>query len=167
MILAHLGHRLKVSYCDHRMTIVHQSIFHQQFPLNNRSPKLLDRIPPYFTRNILGWSLSTLFKEFYSMQNSGCHSNQKEKSFKNLVKNYRSDFKIIWYKWASGDLLPKLFKLFRLVEKHGRQGVVSFSYVYIGKTLKIFLSKTARPRALIFGDGLLILANDLAIFCSF
>ena len=31
------------------------------------------------------------------------------------------------------------------------RGVASFSYVNIGKTLKIFLSETTVPRALIFG----------------
>ena len=44
----------------------------------------------------------------------------KRKNFKNLlVKNYRSYFKIMWYKWSLGDPLPKLFKL---LKKHGRQG---------------------------------------------
>ena len=49
----------------------------------------------------------------------------KRKNFKNLVKNYWSDFKIIWYKWSLGGPLPKLFKTWL------PGGVSSFSYVDI------------------------------------
>ena len=63
------------------------------------------------------------------MQNSGCHGNQKENINKKiLVKNYWSDFKIIWYKWSLGDPLPKLFKLLLFVEKCGRQLAWPFLY---------------------------------------
>ena len=45
---------------------------------------------------------------------------------------------LIWYKRSLGDPLPKLFKLFWLVEKHGGQGaqLVFFLYFqYYSKTV--------------------------------
>jgi hypothetical protein len=42
--------------------------------------KPLSQIHPNFTEMFLWWStLKMLFKEFNSMQNSGCHGNQKKK----------------------------------------------------------------------------------------
>ena len=54
-------------------------------------------------------------------------------NFKNLlVRNYWTDFNIILQKYSSGDPLPRLFKPFRFVKKHGRQGAGLFSlYIYI------------------------------------
>ena len=44
-------------------------------------------------------------------------------NFKNLlVRNYWIDFNIILQKCSFGDPLPRLFKLFGFVKKHGRQG---------------------------------------------
>ena len=57
------------------------------------------------------------------MQKAGCHSNQKEKkNIKNLVQNYWSDLKIILHKWSFADCRPRLFKLFKLMNKPGRHG---------------------------------------------
>ena len=43
-------------------------------------------------------------------------------NFKNLlVRNHWTDFSIILQKCSFGDPLPRLFKLFGLVKKHGRQ----------------------------------------------
>ena len=52
-------------------------------------------------------------QRYHFMQISGCHGNQKEKLQKSTgpKKNYWSDFKIIWYKWSSGDPLPKVVKI--------------------------------------------------------
>ena len=60
--------------------------------------------------------------EFHSIQNSGCHGNQKENLNKNiLVKNSTG---LIW-KWliqmVLGDPLPKLLKLIWSIEKHDHQ----------------------------------------------
>ena len=57
----------------------------------------------------------------------------KVKNFKNLLlKNHWSNFKIISQKWSLGGPLPKLFKEFWYVKKHGRQGRGQFSlYGYI------------------------------------
>ena len=49
-------------------------------------------------------------------------------NFKNLlVRNRRTDFHIILQKCSFGDPLPRLFRLFGFVKKHGRQGVGLFS----------------------------------------
>ena len=63
----------------------------------------------------LGGPLSKLFKEFDSMQNSGCYGNKREKStktFKNLlVRNQKAQVFDIWGVASSSGPLPKLFKL--------------------------------------------------------
>ena len=78
---------LKVSYCDHRMAVVrqttsnHKAEFHkisQEWPLNG--------------------PLLKLFKDFHTMEYSGCHGNQKETLKIFLLKTYRADLKIIWHK---------------------------------------------------------------------
>ena len=54
-------------------------------------------------------------------------------SFKNLlVRKHWTNFNIILQKCSFGDPLPRLFKPFGFVKKHGRQGVGLFSlYIYI------------------------------------
>ena len=86
--------RLKVSYCDNRMYVVRQSVVPQcvvlQSVVGGRAgfnnffyiaspPKPLRENSPNFTGMILGLSSSKFFKDFHSMQKSGCHGNQKEK----------------------------------------------------------------------------------------
>ena len=45
------------------------------------------------------------------------------KNLKNLlVRNHQTDFHIILQKCSFGDPLPRLFKLFEFVKKHGCQG---------------------------------------------
>ena len=55
------------------------------------------------------------------------------KNLKNLlVRNHWTDFNIILQKCSFGDPLPRLFKPFGFVKKHGRQGAGLFSlYIYI------------------------------------
>ena len=49
-----------------------------------------------------------------------------------LIRNHWTDFHIILQKCSFGDLLPRLFKPFGFVKKHGRQGWGLFSlYIYI------------------------------------
>ena len=54
-------------------------------------------------------------------------------NFKNLlVRNHWTDFNIILQKCSFGDPLPRLFKPFEFVKKHGRQGRGLFPlYIYI------------------------------------
>ena len=50
------------------------------------------------------------------------------KTLKNLlVRNHWTDFHIILQKCSFGDPLPRLFKLFGFIKKHGRQGRGLFS----------------------------------------
>ena len=55
------------------------------------------------------------------------------KNLKNLlVRNHWTDFNIILQKCSFGDPLPRLFKPFGFVKKHGRQRAGLFSlYIYI------------------------------------
>ena len=57
-------------------------------------------------------------------------------NFKNLfVRNHLTDFNIILQKCFFGDPLPRLFKPFGFVKKHGRQGagLIFQIYIYIEK----------------------------------
>ena len=65
-------------------------------------------------------------------------------NFKNLlVRNHWTDFHIILQKCFFGDPLPRLFKPFRFVKKHGRQGAgLNFPIYPYRKLKKIFLSET-------------------------
>ena len=63
-------------------------------------------------------------------------------NFKNLlVRNHWTDFKIILQKCYFGDPLPRLFKPFGFVKKHGRQGAGLIFPIYLYRKLKLFLSK--------------------------
>ena len=54
-----------------------------------------------------------------------------------LVRNHWNDCNIMWQKCPSGDPLPRLFKPFGFVKKHGRQGAGLFPlYIYIEKLEK-------------------------------
>ena len=63
-------------------------------------------------------------------------------NFKNLlVRNHWTDFSIILQKCSFGDPLPRLFKPFGFIKKHGCQGAGLFSlfmYIYI-ETFKTLL----------------------------
>ena len=85
---------------------------------------------------ILGWFS---FK-FVQMVPVHCMSRSQElkidfltKNLKNLlVRNHWTDFNIILQKCSFGDPLPRLFKPFGFVKKHGHQGRGLFSlYIYI------------------------------------
>ena len=88
---------------------------------------------------ILGWSSFKVVQ----MVPVHCISRSQElkidfltKNLKNLlVRNHWTDFNIILQKCSFGDPLPRLFKPFGFVKKHGRQGVWGGSlfslYIYI------------------------------------
>ena len=66
-----------------------------------------------------------------------------EKCKNHLVPNHWTDFHIILQKCSFGDPLPRLFKPFGLVKKHGRQGaeLIFPIYVSIYETLKNLLGR--------------------------
>ena len=54
-------------------------------------------------------------------------------NFKNLlVRNHWTNYNIILQKYSFGDVLPRLFKPFGVIKKHGRQwaGLISPKYLY-------------------------------------
>ena len=56
--------------------------------------------------------------------------------FKNLlVRNHWTDFNIILQKCSFGDALPRLFKPFGFVKKHGRQGAGLIFPIYLYRKL--------------------------------
>ena len=57
-------------------------------------------------------------------------------NFKNLlVRNHWTDFNIILQKCSFGDPLPRLFKPFGFVKKHGRQGAGLILPIYLYRKL--------------------------------
>ena len=57
-------------------------------------------------------------------------------NFKNLlVRNHWTDFNIILRKCSFGDPLPRLFKPFGFVKKHGRQGAGLIFPIYLYRKL--------------------------------
>ena len=62
-------------------------------------------------------------------------------NFKNLlVKNHLTDFNIILQKCSFGDPLPRLFKPFGFVKKHGHQGAGLILPIYLYR--KLCITKT-------------------------
>ena len=58
-------------------------------------------------------------------------------NFKNLlVRNHWTDFHIVLQKCSFGDPLPRLFKPFGFVKKHGRQGAGLIFPIYLYRKLK-------------------------------
>ena len=58
------------------------------------------------------------------------------KNLKNLlVRNHLTDFNIILQKCSYGDPLPRLFKPFGFVQKHGRQGAGLIFPIYLYRKL--------------------------------
>ena len=53
-----------------------------------------------------------------------------------LVRNHWTDFHIILQKCSFGDPLPRLFKPFGFVKKHGRQGAGLIFLIYLYRKLK-------------------------------
>ena len=92
---------------------------------------------------ILGWSS---FK-FVQMVPVRCISRSQElnidfltKNLKNLlVRNHWKDFNIILQKCSFGDPLPRLFKPFGFVKKHGHQGAGLIFPIYLYRNFKNLL----------------------------
>ena len=86
----------------------------------------------------LWWSFTKIFRAIWSKnmaaRGRGLFSLYIYiENFKNLlVRNHWTDFHIILQKCSFGDPLPRLFRSFAFVKKHGRQGRALFSlYIYI------------------------------------
>ena len=82
-------------------------------------------------------------------------------NFKNLlVRNHWTDFNIILQKYSFGDPLPRLFRPFGFVKKHGRRGRGLLSlYIYIENFKNLLVRNHWTDFNIIlqkcsFGDGL-------------
>ena len=92
---------------------------------------------------ILGWSSFKVVQ----MVPVHCISRSQElkidfliKNLKNLlVRNHWTDFNIILQKYSFGDPLPRLFKPFGFVKKHGRQGAGLIFPMYLYRNFKYLL----------------------------
>ena len=71
-----------------------------------------------------------------------------------LIRNHWNDCNIIWQKCSFGDPVPRLFKPFGFVKKHGHQGAGLIFPIYLyRKTLKVFFSETTGPISLQLGKN--------------
>ena len=128
-LLAHLNRRLKVSFCDHPLSVcpfVHN--------LSTTSPpKPLIGFLPNFTGMILAWSSFKIVQMVrFHIEVTGAKNRFLTKNLKNLlVRNHWTDFNIILQKCSFGEPLPRLFKPFGFVKKHSRQGALSAYFPYI------------------------------------
>ena len=99
-----------------------------------------------------GDPLPRLFKPFgfvkrHRRQGLGLFSLYMYIYIKNLlIRNHWTDFNIILQKCSFGDPLPRLFKPFGFIKKHGRQGAGLIFPIYLYRKLKkLFLSETTGP----------------------
>ena len=98
-----------------------------------------------------GDPLPRLFKPFGFIKKHGCQGGRGLfslyiyiENLKNLlIRNHWNDCNIMWQKCSFGDPVPRLFKPFGFVKKHGRQGAGLFSvYIYIEKLEKSSCQKS-------------------------
>ena len=106
--------------------------------------KPLDRFQYNFAEMFLWWSSTKIVQAIWILQKTwppgGCGGGWGLfslyiyiENFKNLlVRNHWTKFNVILKKCSFGDPLPRLFKPFRFVKKHDRQGCVAyFPYISI------------------------------------
>ena len=93
-----------------------------------------------------GDALPRLFKPFGFAKNMAARGQGlfslfiNIENFKNLlVRNHWTYFHIILQKCSYGDLVPRLFKPFGFVKKHGRQGAGLIFTIYLYRKLKNLL----------------------------
>ena len=105
--------------------------------------KPLDRFPYTFAEMFLWWSSTKVVQAIWIRQKiwppgGGAYfSYIYIENLKNLlVRNHWTDFHIILQKCSFGDSLPRLFKPFGYVKKHGRQGAGLIFPIYLYRKLK-------------------------------
>ena len=100
-----------------------------------------------FTGMILGWSSFKVVQMV--LVHCICRSQELKidffnKNLKNLlVRNHWTDFNIILQKCSFGDPLPRLFKPFGFVKKHGHQGAGLIFTIYL--YTKLWKSSCQKP----------------------
>ena len=119
--LAHLSQRLKVRYCDHSPSVVVVGGGVIRLILYQNCSSRLDSSKK--TRPPGGGAYFPYIRIYIE-------------NFKNLlVRNHWTDFNIILQKCSFGDPLPRLFKPFGFVKKHGRQEAWLIFAIYLYRKL--------------------------------
>ena len=106
--------------------------------------KPLDRFPYNFAEMFLWWLSTKIVQAIWIRQKTWPPGGRAYfpyiiyiENFKNLlVRNHWTDFNIILQKCSFGDPLPRLFKPFGFVKKHGRQGTGLIFPIYLYRKLK-------------------------------
>ena len=106
--------------------------------------KRLDRFPYNFAEMFLWWPSTKIVQAIWIRQKTWPPGGGAYflyiiyiENFKNLlVRNHWTDFNIILQKCSFGDPLPRLFKPFGFVRKHGRQGAGLIFPIYLYRKLK-------------------------------
>ena len=105
--------------------------------------KPLDRFQYNFAEMFLWWSSTKIVQAIWIRQKTWPPGGWAYfpyiiyiENFKNLlVRNHWTDFNIILQKCSFGDPLPRLFKPFGFVKKHGRQGAGLIFPIYLYRKL--------------------------------
>ena len=105
--------------------------------------KPLDRFQYNFAEMFLWWSSTKIVEAIWIRQKTWPPGGWAYfpyliyiENFKNLlVRNHWTDFNIILQKCSFGDPLPRLFKPFGFVKKHGRQGAGLIFPIYLYRKL--------------------------------
>ena len=125
--------------------------------LINLLVKPLDRLPYNFAEMFLWWLSTKIVQAIWISQKTWLPGGRGSfslyiyiENLKNLlVRNHWASCYIILQKFSFGDSVPRLFKPFGFVKKHGRHGVGLIFPIYLYRKLKkIFLSETTRPISL-------------------
>ena len=98
--------------------------------------KPLDRFPYTFAELFLWLSSTKVVQAIWILQKTwppggGTYFPYIENLKNLLVRNHQTDFNIILQKCSFGDPLPRLFKPFGFVKKHGHQGVGLIFPIYL------------------------------------
>ena len=105
--------------------------------------KPLDRFQYNFAEMFLWWSSTKIVQAIWIRQKNMAARGRGLfslyiyiENFKNLlVRNHWANFSIILQKCSFGDPLPRLFKPFGFVKKHGRQGAGLIFPIYLYRKL--------------------------------
>ena len=105
--------------------------------------KPLDRFPYTFAEMFLWWPSTKIVQAIWIRQKTWPPGGGAYfpyiiyiENFKNLlVRNHWTDFNIILQKCSFGDPLPRLFKPFGFIKKHGRQGAGLIFPIYLYRKL--------------------------------
>ena len=112
--------------------------------LKKSCQKPLDQLQYNFAEMFLRWSSTKIVQAIWIRQKTWSPGGRGlfslyiyiENLKNRLVRNHWTDFHIILQKCSFGNPLPRLFKPFGFIKKHGRQGVGLIFPIYLYRNLK-------------------------------